>query len=96
MPRLGKEHMLSRTITCPACGFIADMSSGLDIDAAPVPNDIGVCVECAEAFIFTPSLSLRVATQADFDSLHVFQLIQIKMAQASIRIMHQHRKKRSH
>lgn len=96
MPRLGKGHDLANTITCPACGTIADMSSGLDNDSPPAPNDIGVCIECASAFIFTPSLTLRVATQADFDSLHILQHIQIKMAQASIRLMHQQRKRRSH
>lgn len=96
MPRLGKNHMLSNTITCPACGTVADMSSGLNNDAAPAPNDIGVCIECASAFIFTPSLTLRVATPSDFDSLHILQHIQIKMAQASIKLMHQQRKKKSH
>lgn len=55
--------------TCPVCYANHDRATTASGDGAPEPGSMSVCVRCHTILVFTPGLSLRIATTAEAAAL---------------------------
>lgn len=62
------RHMAT---ACPACKKTLNASGSFDdATATPREGDITLCVDCGTALIYSDSLSLRLATDSDLQTLN--------------------------
>lgn len=63
-----KETYITKTpgAPCCCCGEILDMAGTDEGPYRPTPGDYTVCLYCATVLVFTETLALRKATDADW------------------------------
>jgi hypothetical protein len=56
---------------CPVCHSRLDAATGAGFDKPPIPEpgDVTQCGPCGTVLVFTESLDLRLATQAEWNEL---------------------------
>ncbi len=60
---------VTRPSSCPQCGYKFNRAAGAFSDHVPQEGDISLCIRCGCAMIFRADLTVRAATEADFDAL---------------------------
>ena len=67
MPRL-HDHQIAPS-TCPYCEKLLDGASGIDHKRVPKPDDLTVCIYCAQILRFDAHMMLRKVTPHELNAL---------------------------
>lgn len=68
--KLAKGAELQK-FSCLACGYIADMASGVvdkqapSKEIKPKPGDLSICIKCGHLAVFKPDMTLRPLTAVE-------------------------------
>lgn len=60
---------------CPTCYSVLDSTTSADGRSGPTPNDLSICIYCAEKLIFANDLTVRKITDAELRAIPHSELI---------------------
>jgi hypothetical protein len=66
---LGESHRMSIEHRCPNCREGMDAATGIGVDDAPKPGDVGICMLCSGIFVYGPALVPRKPTLQEIASM---------------------------